>query len=61
MRNKIELLRSEALKFQNNGDLKEAVEIYLQILNLDNTNIVALNDLGSIYRRLLKYEDSQKH
>jgi predicted O-linked N-acetylglucosamine transferase (SPINDLY family) len=52
----IKELKFKAKLLQNDGNYTEAAVIYNKVLTLDDTDLVALNDLGSIYRRLSKFE-----
>ena len=55
------LINLIALSFQAKGNLKLAYNGYVEIINLDNKNKEAYNNLGTVFKTLKNYEDAKKN
>ena len=45
--------------YQNLGDHKTAIKTFLHILNLDNKNIAAYNNLGNVFKNMKNFEEAK--
>ena len=55
------LINLIALSFQGTGNLKMAADGYVEIINLDNQNKEAFNNLGTVFRITKDYDDAKKN
>ena len=53
------LINLIALSFQGTGNLKMAADGYVEIINLDNQNKEAFNNLGTVFRVTKDYDDAK--
>ena len=47
--------------YQNLGNLKMAADAFVYIINLDNKNIAAYNNLGNVFKALKKFEEAKEN
>lgn len=47
--------------YQNLGNLKTASDTFVHIINLDNKNFAAYNNLGNIFKAQKKFEDAERN
>ena len=47
--------------YQNLGNLKMAADAFVYIINLDNKNIAAYNNLGNVFKTLKKFEEAKEN
>jgi len=55
--NNIFLINLIGSSYQRLGDYKTAMNTFLHILNLDNKNIAAYNNLGNVFKNMKNFEE----
>ena len=59
--NNIFLINLIGSSYQRLGENKKAIDIFLHILNLDNKNIAAYNNLGNAFKSMRNFEEAEKN
>ncbi len=59
--NNVFLINLIGSSYQKLGNNKKAVEIFLHILNLDNKNISAYNNLGNVFKTMKIFDEAEKN